>query len=84
MRYAAQGGPLEDAAQVTLHLGRDEFTGLLQDVPMERDAGGVWMATFTVPDSIKWHLAFCFFDPERGVWHNNHAQNWQALVAREW
>ena len=84
VRYDPAGGSLEDAAQVTLHLGRDEFTGLLLDVPMERDAGGVWIATFTVPDSVKWHLAFCFFDPERGVWHNNHAQNWQALVAREW
>ena len=84
VRYDARGGPLADAAQVTLHLGRDEFNRLPLDVPMARDAGGVWMATFTVPDSVKWHLAFCFFDPERGVWHNNHAQNWQALVAREW
>ena len=85
VRYDARGGPLADAAQVTLHLGRDEFNHLLLDVPMERDAAtGAWTAAFTVPDSVKWHLAFCFFDPERGVWHNNHAQNWQALVAREW
>ena len=85
VRYDAQGGPLADAAQVTLHLGRDEFNRLLLDVPMARDAAtGAWTATFTVPDSVKWHLAFCFFDPESGVWHNNHAQNWQALVAREW
>ena len=85
VRYDAQGGPLADAAQVTLHLGRDEFDRLPLDVPMARDAAtGAWTATFTVPDSVKWHLAFCFFDPERGVWHNNHARNWQALVAREW
>jgi len=81
--YDARGGPLADAAQVTLHLGRDEFNRLLLDVPMERDAAGIWTATFAVPDSVKWHLAFCFFDPERGIWHNNHAQNWQALVASE-
>lgn len=84
VRYDARGGPLEDAAQVTLHLGRDEFNHLLLDVPMERDvATGTWTAAFTVPDSVKWHLAFCFFDPARGVWHNNHARNWQALVAPE-
>ena len=85
IRYDAQGGPLEASGRVVLHLGRDEFNDLLMDVPMERDAeSGRWRATFVVPDSTKWHLAFCFFDPERGIWHNNHAQNWQALVAREW
>ena len=84
IRYDAAGGPLADSAQVTLHLGRDEFAQVLLDVPMERDAAtGEWTATFPVPESPKWHLAFCFFDPERGVWHNNHARNWQALVARE-
>ena len=84
IRYDAQGGPLEASGSVVLHLGRDEFNDVLMDVPMERDAAGVWTASFAVPDSPKWHLAFCFFDPERGIWHNNHAQNWQALVAREW
>ena len=83
--YDAQGGPLEDSERVTLHLGRDEFAQLLSDLPMERDAAtGHWKATFTVPEPPKWHLAFCFFDPERNVWHNNHARNWQALMAREW
>ncbi|NCA82965.1 MAG: hypothetical protein EOM72_09510 [Opitutae bacterium] len=83
--YDAQGGPLEKSERVTLHLGRDEFAGLLLDLPMQRDAAtGRWKATFTVPESPKWHLAFCFFDPERNRWHNNHARNWQALVAREW
>ncbi|MGD9613745.1 MAG: metallophosphoesterase, partial [Kiritimatiellia bacterium] len=81
IRYDAQGGPLADSAQVTLHLGRDEFTGGLLDVPMERDAAtGEWTATFAVPESPKWHLAFCFFDPERNRWHDTHARNWQALV----
>ena len=83
--YDAQGGPLEDSERVTLHLGRDEFAGMLADVPMARDAAsGRWQATFTVPESPKWHLAFCFFDPENNRWHNNHTRNWQALVAREW
>ncbi len=83
--YDAQGGPLEDSERVTLHLGRDEFAGMLADVPMARDAAsGRWQATFAVPESPKWHLAFCFFDPENNRWHNNHTRNWQALLAREW
>jgi acid phosphatase type 7 len=83
--YEAQGGPLEHAESVVLHLGRDEFNNLLMDLPMERDAEtGLWKATFIVPDSPKWNLAFCFFDPEKNAWHNNHQRNWQALLQREW
>ncbi len=83
--YDAEGGPLARAGRVTLHLGRDDFNNLLMEMPMEREAEtGRWKATFTVPESPKWHLAFCFFDPESQTWHNNHTRNWQALVAREW
>lgn len=84
IRYDARGGPLADAGQIHLHLGRDDFTEALLDVPMKRDAAGVWTATFVVPESPKWHLAFCFHDPQRERWHNNYTYNWQALVAREW
>ena len=83
--YDPAGGPLADAARVTLHLGRDEFNNLLQDVPMVREAAsGRWQATFTVPDSPKWNLVFCFFDPDTNRWHNNYSRNWQALLGREW
>ena len=83
--YDAQGGPLAESERVSLHLGRDEFNDLLMDLPMERDAAtGRWRATFAVPESPKWNLAFCFFDPEKRLWHNNYTRNWQALLAREW
>ena len=83
--YDETGGPLEGSSRVTMHLGRDEFTQRLMDLPMERDAAtGLWKVSFTVPESPKWNLAFCFFDPEENEWHNNHTRNWQALVAREW
>ena len=76
---------MAEAESVTLHLGRDDFAGMVADVPMARDAAtGRWQAVFTVPESPKWNLAFCFFDPEENRWHDNHARNWQALVAREW
>lgn len=83
--YDPAGGPLAESPQVTLHLGRDGFSEFILDQPMEREsATGRWRATCTVPESVKWHLAFCFFDPESHRWHNNHAANWQTLVAREW
>ena len=75
---------MADSEHVRLHLGRDEFTDALLDLPMERDALGGWTVTFVVPESPKWNLAFCFHDPERKRWHNNYTYNWQALVAREW
>ncbi len=82
--YDAEGGPLAQSEQVTIHLGRDEFNDP-QDLPMVRDAAtGRWKATFTAPESTKWNLAFCFFDPAKNIWHNNHTYNWQALVEREW
>ena len=85
IEYQPAGGPLAGAKQVTLHLGRDEFHHLLDDLPMTRDeASGVWRVTFTVPDSPKWNLAFCFFDPRTRVWHNNYTRNWHALLQREW
>ena len=83
--YDATGGPLADSESVTLHLGRDEFNDLLLDLPMQRDAAtGRWKATFTVPESPKWNLAFCFRNEAGTVWHNNHTRNWQALLQREW
>lgn len=83
--YDAEDGPLEGEDAVWLHLGRDEFSQVLLEQPMERDtATGRWRATFTVPDSPKWSLAFCFRNEDGTVWHNNHTRNWQALVAREW
>lgn len=82
--YDAAGGPLEDQEEVWLHLGRDEFNNLLMDLPMEKADNGQWRATFTVPDSPKWNLAFCFFEPTKKIWHNNYKQNWQTLLRRDW
>ena len=83
--YNAAGGPLADAQQISVHVGRDNFADFLMDVPLEKDAAtGLWKATFTTPAAAKWNVAFCFFDPVNKVWHNNYQQDWQALVAREW
>ncbi len=83
--YDAAGGPLADSEGVTLYLGRDEFNNLLLELPMVRDlATGKWKGTFTVPESPKWNLVFCFCNESKTIWHNNHTRNWQALVAREW
>ena len=83
--YDAAGGPLADSETVTLHLGRDEFNSLLLELPMVRDpATGKWKRTFSVPESAKWNLVFCFRNESKTIWHNNHMRNWQALVAREW
>ena len=83
--YDAAQGPLAHSESVTLYLGRDEFNNLLLEIPLVRDpTTGQWKGTFTVPESPKWNLAFCFHNGTKTIWHNNHTRNWQALVAREW
>ena len=83
--YNPAGGPLANASDVHLHLGRDEFNQLLMNVPMTRDPDtGHWTHTFTVPDTPKWNLAFCFCNADQTIWHNNHRQNWQTLLQRPW
>ena len=83
--YDAKGGPLDGAESVWLHLGRDDFNNLLVERAMEWDeATGRWKIEFKVPETPLWHLAFCFRNEDKSVWHNNHRHNWQAIVAREW
>ena len=83
--YDAKGGPLADAQQVSVHVGRDNFAKFIEDVPMEKDEKtGLWKATFKTPGTAKWNVSFCFFDPVEKVWHNNYKQDWQAIVSPEW
>lgn len=83
--YDAKHGPLAESGRVWLFLGRDEFNQVLLEQPMQRDAAtGRWKATFTVPETPKWNLVFCFRNEDGTVWHNNHTRNWQALLQREW
>lgn len=78
--YDPSRGPLADEPEIFLHLGRDEFRHVHSTNPMTRQPDGTYTATFTVPSTPKWNLAFCFCTPDKKRWDNNHALNWQILL----
>jgi len=82
--YDPAGRPLENAEKVFLHCGHDGFGSLEACVEMERGGDGLFAATVTVPETPLWHLAFCFHDEGENIWDNNHAANWQILLAPDW
>lgn len=82
--YNPAQGPLKNAESVFIHLGRDEFNHVYGTEEMTKQADGTFTYTFPVPRSPKWKLAFCFRDGSGEIWDNNHKQNWEALLARDW
>ena len=80
--YRATGGPLAHANPVYLHLGTDASTNAVHSEPMAWNAAANrWEAEVGVPDTCTQRLAFAFHDGSN-IWHNNHSQNWQALLER--
>jgi hypothetical protein len=82
--YDPAGRPLENAEKVFLHCGHDFFKSLDACVEMEKGEDGLFTATVTVPETPLWSLAFCFHDGSETTWDNNHAANWQILLAPDW
>ncbi|HMO04663.1 MAG TPA: carbohydrate-binding protein [Kiritimatiellia bacterium] len=80
--YRAPSGPLQHATNVLLHWGVDGFTEAEGSVPMAWNAAtAAWEHTLVVPATATQRIAFVFHDGN-GTWHNNHNQNWQALLDR--
>ena len=80
--YRAAEGPLAGANPVYLHVGTDAFTNAFRSAPMAWNAAlQRWESEFTVPETCTQRLAFAFYDGA-DIWHNNHGQNWQALLDR--
>lgn len=89
--YDPHDGPLEDAEQIFLHWGVNDWTipqivtpgsgeheeGRAVQTPMERDPDGTWwMAVPTSPDVQS--VDFIFTDGQR--WDDNNTRGWHALV----
>jgi hypothetical protein len=87
--YDATQGPLAGSAEITAHVGTDDFLSAFTNVAMHWDAtSGVYVAQCAVPSSATQRLAFAFFN-ESNVWHSNHSfgspsapLNWQSLLGR--
>jgi 1,4-alpha-glucan branching enzyme len=80
--YREWSGPLKDASNVTLFIGRNEWHDVVE-LPMSEGSPGVWTATNVIP-SDTWQLDFVFHNGEAGpgrVWDNHEGQDWLAYVA---
>ena len=81
--YRATEGPLAAANPVHIHLGKDEFGAAWTNAAMTWNAATArWEYEFTVPAAATGRLAFVFCNAAGTIWHNNHTNNWQALLGR--
>lgn len=83
--YRAAGGPLTNANPVYIHLGQDAFASAFASAPMTWNAGTQrWEYEFMVPAAATNRIAFVFRDHGGPTtnWHNNHSNDWQALLER--
>jgi 1,4-alpha-glucan branching enzyme len=79
--YAEWSGPLKDASNVVLFIGRNDWQDLVE-YPMAEVSPGVWAATSAVP-SDTWQLDFVFHGQVTNstVWDNHEGQDWIAYVS---
>ena len=81
MVYETREGPLGGAAEIFVHLGRNEWKDA-ESVPMTETSPGVWSATHAVPLDT-WQLNFVFHDgleESERTWDNNYGQDWLVNV----
>jgi len=79
--YTENAGPLLNATNVVLYIGRNNWQDI-QTIPMDETAAGVWTNRYVIPDDT-WQVNFVFHNggPETNrVWDNNNGQDWGANV----
>jgi hypothetical protein len=81
LHYSPAGGPLAAAAQVSLHLGWNDWNPVISpDAPMTFNAASNrWELTVTVPASAT--QLDCVFNNGAGTWDNNGGADWHFAVA---
>lgn len=75
--YQERSGPLTNAAQVYMYLGRNGWQGI-QSIAMTSTAPHVWTYTYTLPDDT-WQLDYVFNDGG-SRWDNNNGADWKTYV----
>jgi hypothetical protein len=80
--YDPADGPLSGAEKVCIKAGADDWRNIfLDNAEMEALPDGRFQISFEVPIDPKWHISYCFHDPERDLWDNNLRHDWQTLLA---
>jgi len=77
--YTANDGPLKGAQPVHIHIGYNEWQGVLEpDPPMTSLGSGAWEYTYTPPPGAT-KINVCFNNGNNS-WDNHSAQNWSVNV----
>jgi hypothetical protein len=80
--YGAHLGPISNASPVSIHMGADNWTDLV-DVPMTPQGDGSWKYTYAVPLNASNRVACAFHDQnDPANWDNNSNNDWQTPVDR--
>ncbi|MFH0953072.1 MAG: carbohydrate-binding protein [Verrucomicrobiota bacterium] len=74
--YHPNQGPLKTAAQVYIHVGRNNWQDVT-DVAMGK-VGSTWTYTYSPPEATE-QINCCFQDGSN-TWDNNGAQDWSVVV----
>ncbi len=76
--YDPSGRPISGAAQVYIHVGRNDWQDVLSPDPAMTLDGGVWSYTYHPPPGTE-EINFVFNDGAEG-WDNNDGNNWNVTV----
>lgn len=78
VKYKKSGSPL-GAGQVYLHIGRNNWQGVLDPDPAMTDGGDYWTYTYTLPAGT--HEIDCAFRNASGTWDSNGGADYKVAVA---
>ena len=80
--YAERSGPLMNAGQVVLFIGRNDWNDATE-VLLHESSAGIWTGLYVMA-SDTWQLDYVFHDnaSSNRVWDNNGGQDWLTYVER--
>jgi 1,4-alpha-glucan branching enzyme len=79
--YTENAGPLQNASNVVLFIGRNGWQEVAS-IPLGETSPGVWTNRYVIPDDT-WQLNYVFHNggpATNRVWDNNNGQDWLTTV----
>lgn len=79
--YHPNGGPLMGASNVTLFIGRNDWTTEAQSISMSAVSENEWTTTYSIPNDT-WQADFAFntLISTNTIWDNNNQADWHVQV----
>lgn len=78
IRYYPAGRPLDGAASVYIHVGRNGWQDAISPDPLMTQVGSYWEYTYAMPSNST--IIDVVFNNGAGVWDNNGGADWHVAV----